>query len=45
MLLTRSRGLASVAFLTAILHDRLMVALMTNPGLNGLIIGVLCPRH
>ena len=34
--------LTLAAFLTAILHDRLMVALMTNPGLNGLIIGVLC---
>jgi len=33
--------LTLVAFLAAILHERLEVALMTNPGLNGLIIGVL----
>jgi hypothetical protein len=33
--------LTLVAFLAAILHERLMVSLMTNPGLNGLIIGVL----
>jgi hypothetical protein len=34
--------LTLVAFLATILHERLTVALMTNPGLNGLIIGVLC---
>jgi hypothetical protein len=33
--------LTLVAFLAAILHERLEGALMTNPGLNGLIIGVL----
>jgi methyl-accepting chemotaxis protein len=33
--------LTLVAFLAAILHERLEVALMTNPGLNGLILGVL----
>ena len=33
--------LTLVAFLTAILHEQLMVSIMTNPGLNGLIIGVL----
>ncbi|WP_072397067.1 flagellar motor protein MotA [Hyphomicrobium sp. CS1GBMeth3] len=33
--------LTLVAFLTAILHEQLMIAIMTNPGLNGLIIGVL----
>lgn len=33
--------LTLVAFLIAILHEQLMVSLMTNPGLNGLIIGVL----
>jgi hypothetical protein len=33
--------LTLVAFLAAILHEQLMVSLMTNPGLNGLIIGVL----
>ncbi|HEX2840284.1 flagellar motor protein MotA [Hyphomicrobium sp.] len=33
--------LTLVAFLGAILHEQLMVSLMTNPGLNGLIIGVL----
>ena len=30
-----------VAFLAAILHERLMVSLMTNPGLNGLILFAL----
>ena len=30
-----------VAFLAAILFDQLKSSLMTNPGLNGLIIGVL----
>lgn len=34
--------LTLVVFLAAILHEQLSVALMTNPGLNGLIIGVLC---
>ncbi|MDQ8697876.1 flagellar motor protein MotA [Hyphomicrobium sp. LHD-15] len=33
--------LTLVAFLAAILHERLEGALMTNPGLNGLILGVL----
>jgi hypothetical protein len=33
--------LTLVAFLAAILHEQLMVSLMTNPALNGLIIGVL----
>jgi len=33
--------LTLVAFLAAILHDQLTTSLMTNPGLNGLIIGVL----
>ncbi|MGE3231284.1 MAG: flagellar motor protein MotA [Hyphomicrobium sp.] len=33
--------LTLVAFLTAILHEQLTVSLMTNPGLNGLIVGVL----
>ena len=33
--------LTLVAFLVAILHEQLFVALMHNPGLNGLIIGVL----
>lgn len=33
--------LTLVAFLAAILHEQLMVALMSNPGLNVLIIGVL----
>lgn len=33
--------LTLVAFLGAILHERLEGALMTNPGLNGLILGVL----
>jgi len=33
--------LTLVAFLAAILHERLESALLTNPGLNGLIIGVL----
>jgi hypothetical protein len=32
--------LTLVAFITAILHEQLMTAVMTNPGLNGLIIGV-----
>ena len=33
--------LTLVAFLAAILHEQLVVSLMTNPGLNALIIGVL----
>ncbi|MCC7250667.1 flagellar motor protein MotA [Hyphomicrobium sp.] len=33
--------LTLVAFLAAILHEQLQLAVMTNPGLNGLIIGVL----
>lgn len=33
--------LTLVAFLTAILHQQLMVSFMTNPGLNALIVGVL----
>ena len=33
--------LTLVAFLAAILHQQLFVALSTNPGLNGLILGVL----
>jgi hypothetical protein len=33
--------LTLVAFLAAILHERLEGALLTNPGLNGLILGVL----
>ena len=33
--------LTLVAFLAAILHEMLIVAAMTNPGLNGLILGVL----
>ncbi|WP_295555579.1 flagellar motor protein MotA [uncultured Hyphomicrobium sp.] len=33
--------LTLVAFLAAILHEQLSRALLTNPGLNGLIIGVL----
>lgn len=33
--------LTLVAFLTAILHEPLMTAILSNPGLNGLIIGVL----
>lgn len=33
--------LTLVAFLAAILHEQLAVSVMTNPGLNGLIIGVL----
>jgi hypothetical protein len=33
--------LTLVAFITAILHERIVSSLMTNPGLNGLIIGVL----
>lgn len=33
--------LTLVAFLVAILHEQLGVAIMTNPGLNALIIGVL----
>ncbi len=33
--------LTLVAFLVAILHEPLFISLMTNPGLNGLIIGVL----
>lgn len=34
--------LTLVAFIAAILHERIVTSLMTNPGLNGLIIGVLC---
>ncbi len=37
--------LTLVAFLAAILHEQLTVSLMTNPGLNGLILGVLGVRH
>lgn len=33
--------LTLVAFLTVILHEQLTTAIMNNPGLNGLIIGVL----
>ncbi|MEQ1713622.1 MAG: flagellar motor protein MotA, partial [Hyphomicrobium sp.] len=33
--------LTLVAFLSAILHEQLFSALTTNPGLNGLIVGVL----
>ena len=33
--------LTLVGFLAAILHERLMVSLMTNPGLNGLILFAL----
>lgn len=33
--------LTLIAFLAAILHERLMASVMTNPGLNGLIVGVL----
>jgi hypothetical protein len=33
--------LTLVAFLIAILHEQLLISVMTNPGLNGLIIGVL----
>ncbi|MDO9384169.1 MAG: flagellar motor protein MotA [Hyphomicrobiaceae bacterium] len=33
--------LTLVAFIAAILHERIVASLMTNPGLNGLIIGVL----
>ncbi len=33
--------LTLVAFLSAILHQQLISALTTNPGLNGLIVGVL----
>jgi hypothetical protein len=33
--------LTLVAFITAILHERIRDALMSNPGLNGLILGVL----
>jgi hypothetical protein len=33
--------LTLVAFLAAILHERIIDSLKTNPGLNGLIIGVL----
>ncbi|MBA4171146.1 MAG: flagellar motor protein MotA [Hyphomicrobium sp.] len=33
--------LTLVGFLAAILHQQLIVALSTNPGLNGLILGVL----
>ncbi len=34
--------LTLVGFLAAILFDQLKKSLLTNPGLNGLIIGVLC---
>ncbi|MGL4395672.1 MAG: flagellar motor protein MotA [Hyphomicrobium sp.] len=34
--------LTLVAFLAAILYEQLKRSLLTNPGLNGLIIGVLC---
>jgi hypothetical protein len=33
--------LTLVAFLTAILHKQLITSFMNNPGLNGLIVGVL----
>ncbi len=33
--------LALVGFLSAILHDQLRTSFMTNPGLNGLILGTL----
>lgn len=33
--------LTLVAFICAILHEQLLISLMTNPGLNALIIGVL----
>ncbi|HKZ97166.1 MAG TPA: flagellar motor protein MotA, partial [Hyphomicrobiaceae bacterium] len=33
--------LTLVAFLTAILHEQLVASFMNNPGLNGLIVGVL----
>ncbi|MGH1418751.1 MAG: flagellar motor protein MotA [Hyphomicrobiaceae bacterium] len=33
--------LTLVGFLAAILHERLIVSVMTNPGLNGLILAVL----
>ena len=33
--------LTLVAFLASILHEQLLTSIMTNPGLNGLIIGVL----
>ncbi len=33
--------LTLVGFLAAILHERLMMSFMTNPGLNGLIVGVM----
>jgi len=34
--------LTLVAFLAAILHKQLIASFMNNPGLNGLIVGVLC---
>jgi hypothetical protein len=34
--------LTLVIFLAAILHRQLITSFMTNPGLNGLIVGVLC---
>ncbi len=34
--------LTLVAFLVSILHRQLFTSFMTNPGLNGLIVGVLC---
>lgn len=40
-LLRMSIFLTLVVFLGAILHEQLLLALKTNPGLNGLIIGVL----
>jgi hypothetical protein len=33
--------LALIGFLAAILHDQLFASFMTNPGLNGLIVGTL----
>jgi hypothetical protein len=34
--------LTLVGFLALILHEQLIVSFMTNPGLNALIVGVLC---
>jgi hypothetical protein len=34
--------LTLVGFIAAILHEQLIQSFMTNPGLNGLIVGVLC---
>lgn len=34
--------LTLVVFLASILHRQLLTSFMTNPGLNGLIVGVLC---